>query len=67
LPSGDALERLLAIAESTDLGSGFKIAQRDLEIRGAGNLLGKEQSGNIMLVGFELYSQLLTQAVEKLR
>lgn len=67
LPSGDALERLLAIAESQDLGSGFKIAQRDLEIRGAGNLLGKEQSGNISLVGYELYNQLLAQAVEKLR
>ncbi len=67
LPTGPSLERLLAIAESTELGSGFKLAERDLEIRGAGNLLGKEQSGNISLVGFELYSQLLAQAVQKLR
>ena len=67
LPTGPALERLLAIAESTELGSGFKLAERDLEIRGAGNLLGKEQSGNVSLVGFELYNQLLAQAVEELR
>lgn len=67
LPQGDVLERLMAIAETTDLGGGFKLAQRDLEIRGAGNLLGKEQSGNINIVGFTLYTQLLNQAVEKLK
>src|SRR5437660_11164962 len=49
------------------LGSGFKIAMRDLEIRGAGNLLGAEQSGHIMAVGFELYCQLLKQSVAVLK
>jgi len=66
-PTGKAAQRLLAIKEAVELGSGFRIASQDLEIRGAGNLLGTEQSGNISLVGFELYLQLLSQAVEQLR
>ncbi len=56
-------KRLAAVLEASELGSGFRIAMRDLEIRGAGNILGAEQSGNIHAVGFELYSQLLNQAV----
>ena len=67
VPKGDVLERLSTMAQATDLGSGFKIATKDLEIRGAGNLLGTQQSGNISLVGFELYIQLLAQEVEKLK
>lgn len=66
-PEGAAAMRLLAISQAKELGSGFKIANLDLEIRGAGNLLGEAQSGNISLVGFELYVQLLTQAVEQLK
>lgn len=66
-PEGAAAMRLLAISQAKELGSGFKIANQDLEIRGAGNLLGSAQSGNISLVGFELYLQLLSQAVEKLQ
>lgn len=58
-------KRLHAIREFTELGSGFKIAMRDLSIRGAGNLLGSQQSGFIDSVGFDLYSQLLKEAVEK--
>lgn len=53
--------------EYQDLGSGFKVAMRDLEIRGAGNILGSEQSGDIMDVGFELYGKLLEEAVHKLK
>ncbi len=60
----DALRRLQAIEEFTELGSGFLIAMRDLEIRGAGNLLGAEQSGFINAVGFELYCRLLEEAVQ---
>lgn len=60
-----AHKRLEAIAEHTDLGSGFKIAMRDLEIRGAGNIIGKEQSGAIHQVGFELYTQLLEEATSE--
>lgn len=63
----DAMLRLQAIQEATELGAGFRIAMRDLEIRGAGNMLGKEQSGHIAAVGFDLYSRLLEQAVKKLR
>lgn len=59
--------RLRTILEASSLGSGFRIALRDLEIRGAGSLLGPEQSGAIGAVGFELYSQLLSEAVEKLK
>lgn len=60
----NAERRLHAIGEFTELGSGFKVAMQDLEIRGAGDLLGAEQSGNIEAVGFELYSQLLHEEVE---
>jgi transcription-repair coupling factor (superfamily II helicase) len=62
-----AQKRLQAIFEATELGAGFQIALRDLEIRGAGNLLGAEQSGHISAVGFELYSRMLAEAVERLR
>lgn len=62
-----AEERLLALREFTDLGSGFRLAKRDLEIRGAGNLLGREQSGFVSQVGFELYCQLLSQAIKELK
>src|SRR5262249_17189239 len=55
----DAARRLKAIEEFTELGAGFKIALRDLEIRGAGNILGTQQSGHIAAVGYELYCQLL--------
>jgi len=60
-------KRLAAIREFTDLGSGFRIAMRDLEIRGAGNLLGTQQSGNVAAVGFDLYCQLLARAVSELK
>ena len=53
--------------ESQELGSGFKLASRDLEIRGAGNLLGKEQHGNINFIGYGLYMQLLAEEIEKLK
>ncbi len=62
----EAYERLKTIGEFTDLGSGFRIAMRDLEIRGAGNLLGGEQSGHIAAVGFDLYCQMVTEAVGEL-
>ncbi|MDY6968267.1 MAG: transcription-repair coupling factor [Spirochaetota bacterium] len=62
-----AQKRLQVISEHSDLGSGFKIAMKDLEIRGSGNILGKEQSGNIMDVGFDLYCQMLEDAVKKLK
>jgi transcription-repair coupling factor (superfamily II helicase) len=62
-----AQKRLNVIAEYTDLGSGFKIAMKDLEIRGAGNILGHEQSGSIMEVGFDLYCQMLEDAVRTLK
>jgi len=61
-----AEQRLQAILEASELGAGFRIAMRDLEIRGAGNLLGAAQSGNIYAVGLELYSDLLRQAVAEL-
>jgi len=60
-----AHKRLMAIKEFTEFGSGFKIAMRDLEIRGAGNLLGKEQHGNMNLVGYDMYCMLLEQAVKE--
>ena len=63
----DVRKRLSAIRQYSTLGSGFKIAMRDLEIRGAGNLLGAEQSGHITAVGFELYCQLLKQSVASLK
>jgi len=62
-----AEKRLRAIQEFTNLGSGFKIAMRDLEIRGAGNLLGAEQHGHIASIGFSLYCKLLENAVEELK
>ncbi|MDB5085826.1 MAG: mfd, partial [Bacilli bacterium] len=62
-----AEKRLQAIKEFTELGSGFKIAMRDLSIRGAGNLLGAEQHGFIASVGFDLYSQMLTTTIEELK
>ena len=65
--TGDARKRLEVIQELTELGSGFKIAAHDLEIRGAGNLLGGEQSGQIEAVGFDLYTQLLEEAVAELK
>ncbi|MEO1857863.1 MAG: transcription-repair coupling factor [Rubritalea sp.] len=65
--TGDARKRINAIKQYTALGSGFKIAMRDLEIRGAGNLLGTKQSGHIAAVGFDLYCQLLRQSIDRLR
>jgi transcription-repair coupling factor (superfamily II helicase) len=62
-----AVRRLKAIEEFSMLGAGFKIAMRDLEIRGAGNILGPEQSGHIAAVGYEMYCQLLDRAVKELR
>src|SRR5205085_2442448 len=63
----DARKRISAIKQYSTLGSGFKIAMRDLEIRGAGNLLGAQQSGHITAVGFELYCQLLKQSISALK
>ena len=65
--SEKAKMRLDALKESEELGSGYKIALKDLEIRGAGNILGKEQSGNINSVGLNLYCQMLSESIEKLR
>lgn len=67
ITAGDARKRIHAIKEHTALGSGFKIAMRDLEIRGAGNLLGTKQSGHISQIGFDLYCQLLKQSIERLK
>jgi transcription-repair coupling factor (superfamily II helicase) len=67
MTQGDARKRIHAIKQYTALGSGFKIAMRDLEIRGSGNLLGTRQSGHIAQIGFELYCQLLRQSVERLK
>jgi transcription-repair coupling factor (superfamily II helicase) len=63
----DALVRLKILEEMTELGAGLKVANYDLEIRGAGNLLGKEQSGHINLIGFELYCKMLEEAVRALK
>jgi transcription-repair coupling factor (superfamily II helicase) len=63
----EAYERLRTIGEATELGSGFKIAMRDLEIRGAGNLLGEAQSGHIAAVGYDLYCQMVTEAVAEMK
>ncbi len=65
--SDEAIKRLEAIQEFTELGAGFKIAMRDLEIRGAGNILGPQQSGYIMEIGFNLYCKLLSQTVNEIR
>ena len=62
-----ARKRLAAIREFSDLGSGFRVAALDLEIRGAGNLLGGEQSGHIDAVGFEMYMKLLEETVRELK
>jgi transcription-repair coupling factor (superfamily II helicase) len=61
-----AMKRLQIISDNTELGSGFKIALKDLEVRGAGNLLGREQSGDIMSVGFDMYLRLLDEAIREL-
>jgi len=61
--SEKAYERLRTIGEHTELGSGFKIAMRDLEIRGAGNILGEQQSGDVAAIGYDLYVQLVAEAV----
>jgi transcription-repair coupling factor (superfamily II helicase) len=63
----DAERRLKALKELDDLGAGFKLALEDLEIRGAGNLLGREQSGQIAAVGFELYTEMMQKAVSELK
>src|SRR5204863_2605430 len=67
ISDGDARKRVNAIKQYTALGSGFKIAMRDLEIRGAGNLLGTEQSGHIIAVGFDLYCQMLKAATARMQ
>jgi transcription-repair coupling factor (superfamily II helicase) len=61
----EAAQRLSALSDYTELGAGFKVAMRDLEIRGAGNLLGDEQSGHVAALGFELYMQMLDEAVRQ--
>ena len=61
-----AMKRLQVISDFTELGSGFKIAMKDMEIRGAGNLLGRDQSGEVCAVGFEMYLSLLSAAIERL-
>jgi transcription-repair coupling factor (superfamily II helicase) len=65
--SEQSYERLRTIGEHTELGSGFKIAMRDLEIRGAGNLLGNDQSGHIAAVGYDLYVRMVSEAVSELK
>ncbi len=65
--SEDARHRLSTLADYTELGSGYRIAMRDLELRGAGNLLGDEQSGHVAAIGFELYCELLAEAVAELQ
>ncbi len=65
--SEEAEKRLKAIREFTEFGSGFRIAMRDLEIRGAGNVLGVEQSGHMLAVGYELYCKLIDEAVKELK
>jgi transcription-repair coupling factor (superfamily II helicase) len=63
--TGEAAQRLSALSDYTELGAGFKVAMRDLELRGAGNLLGDEQSGHVAALGFELYLQMLDEAVKE--
>lgn len=65
--SEDARERLEALRVHNELGAGFRIAMRDLELRGSGNLLGPQQSGHVVGIGFELYCELLKESVEKLK
>jgi transcription-repair coupling factor (superfamily II helicase) len=64
--TAEAADRLSALSDYTELGAGFKVAMRDLELRGAGNLLGDEQSGHVAALGFELYMQMLDEAVREL-
>jgi transcription-repair coupling factor (superfamily II helicase) len=66
-PTPEARERLETLAEQTDLGAGYSIAMRDLEMRGAGDIIGPKQSGQVTAVGFHLYTRLLSQAVRKLK
>jgi transcription-repair coupling factor (superfamily II helicase) len=66
-PTQEGLERLEVIAENTQLGAGYSIAMRDLEMRGAGEMLGTRQHGMIAAVGFHLYTRMLTQAVKQMR
>lgn len=63
----DAMRRMEAVFEATELGAGFQIAMADLEIRGAGNLLGSEQSGHVAAIGFDLYTNLLKDAIDRMR
>jgi transcription-repair coupling factor (superfamily II helicase) len=65
--TGEARKRIAAIRQYSNLGAGFRVAMRDLEIRGAGNILGTEQSGHILAIGFEFYCRLLKAAVAKLK
>ncbi len=65
--TGGALQRLKVIRDFSELGSGLRVAMKDLEIRGAGNLLGAEQHGHVEAVGFELYCRMLAEAVDELR
>jgi transcription-repair coupling factor (superfamily II helicase) len=65
--SGEARKRIAAIRQYSNLGAGFRVAMRDLEIRGAGNILGTEQSGHILAIGFEFYCRLLKAAVARLK
>ena len=65
--SGEARQRIAAIRQYSNLGAGFRVAMRDLEIRGAGNILGTEQSGHILAIGFEFYCRLLKAAVARLK
>ena len=65
--SPEARARLSTLADHTELGAGFQIAMRDLEIRGAGDLLGAEQSGHVAALGFELYVEMLAEAVAELQ
>ncbi len=67
MSQGEARKRINAIKQYSSLGAGFKIAMRDLEIRGAGNILGTQQSGHIVTIGFDLYCALLKQAIAKLK
>ena len=65
--TSEARKRLSAIEEFSDLGSGFNVAMRDLDIRGSGNLLGAEQSGFIAEIGFEMYHKILDEAIQELK
>ncbi|MEK7172419.1 MAG: DEAD/DEAH box helicase, partial [Patescibacteria group bacterium] len=64
---GLAKKRLQALKQAEELGSGYRVAMADLEIRGAGNILGREQAGSVNKIGLNLYCQMLSEAVEKLK